>query len=299
MRSTPNVSRSRFIEVHGLRYHLREWGTPGAPQLFMLHGWLDTSASFQFIIDSLQRKWHVVAPDWRGCGLSEWATGTNGYRFIDFLADLEVILDRVKSDGTVNLVGHSMGANVACHYAGVRPGLVRRVVSLEGFGPLLRNGDEDPAQAPQRLARWLDELRVLRPFNRFATEGDVIDELRRLNPRLSEARAQHLCAHWFQRSGEGDFRRLGDPAYKIREPGRYRPAEVNAVWAAVTAPVLHVGAHDIARSASPAEAEEADRFRDRLSAFRDFREETIGEAGHMIHHDQPEKLAALIEAFCS
>ena len=290
----PKPSRSRFIDVHGLRYHLREWGPADAPQLFMLHGWLDTSASFQFIVDALAKEWHVVAPDWRGCGLSDWATGANGYRFIDFVADLDRILEQVKTAETVNLVGHSMGANVACHYAGIRPALVRRVVSLEGFGPLLRNGDEDPAEAPQRLARWLDDLRDLRPFTRFATEQEVIAGLQRLNPRLPEARARHLCAHWFRYGAQGDFERLGDPAYKVREPGRYRPAELEAIWRAVTAPVLHVGAAPV----SPSEAEQAERFRARLNAFRDFREEAIGDAGHMIHHDQPEKLARLIDAFC-
>jgi len=290
----PKPSRSRFIDVRGLRYHLREWGPAEAPQLFMLHGWLDTSASFQFIVDALAKEWHVVAPDWRGCGLSDWATGANGYRFIDFVADLDLILGQVKTAEAVNLVGHSMGANVACHYAGIRPALVRRVVSLEGFGPLLRNGDEDPAEAPQRLARWLDDLRDLRPFTRFASEQDVIAGLQRLNPRLPESRARHLGAHWFRRGAQGDFERLGDPAYKVREPGRYRPAELDAIWRVVRAPVLHVGA----LPGSPSEAEQAERFRARLNAFRDFREEAIGDAGHMIHHDQPEKLAVLIDAFC-
>jgi pimeloyl-ACP methyl ester carboxylesterase len=295
----PITARSRFIDIRGLRYHLREWGSPAAPQLFMLHGWLDTSASFQFIVNSLKKKWHVIAPDWRGCGLSDWAAGANGYRFADFVADLDLIIERCKTGAMVCLVGHSMGANVACQYAGIRPALVRRVVSLEGFGPLLRNGDENPAQAPKRLARWLDDLRGLRPFTRFATERDVIAELRRLNPRLAESGARHLCAHWFKRSAEGDFQRLGDPASKIREPGRYRPAEVDAVWAAITAPVLHVGAYDATHPISPTEEERTERFRMRLHAFRDFREEIIGDAGHMIHHDQPEKLAVLIEAFCS
>ena len=56
-------SRSRYVDIRGLRYHLREWGPAGAPQLLMLHGWMDVSASFQFVVDQLRQAWHVIAPD--------------------------------------------------------------------------------------------------------------------------------------------------------------------------------------------------------------------------------------------
>ena len=65
------ASRSEFLDIRGLRYHVRTWGNASAPKLFLLHGWMDVSASFQFVVDELRRDWHVIAPDWRGFGLSE------------------------------------------------------------------------------------------------------------------------------------------------------------------------------------------------------------------------------------
>jgi pimeloyl-ACP methyl ester carboxylesterase len=64
-------SSSEFIPVRGLQYHVRHWGKDGAPKLFMMHGWMDVSASFQFVVDCLSRDWHVIAPDWRGFGLTQ------------------------------------------------------------------------------------------------------------------------------------------------------------------------------------------------------------------------------------
>ena len=64
-------SRSEFLTIRGLRTHVRHWGREGAPKLFMSHGWMDMSASFQFVVDHLQGDWHVIANDWRGFGLSE------------------------------------------------------------------------------------------------------------------------------------------------------------------------------------------------------------------------------------
>ena len=65
-------SQSRFIDVRGLKVHCRIWGDEGAPKVFLLHGFQDVSASWQFTVDALQRDWQVIAPDWRGYGLSEW-----------------------------------------------------------------------------------------------------------------------------------------------------------------------------------------------------------------------------------
>ena len=59
-------SRSEFIAVRHLQYHVRQWGEPGAPQLFLLHGWMDCSPTFEFVVQALARDWHVLAPDWRG-----------------------------------------------------------------------------------------------------------------------------------------------------------------------------------------------------------------------------------------
>jgi hypothetical protein len=85
------TSRSEFITLRGLRTHVRQWGA-GAPKLFMLHGWMDVAASFQFLVDAFQRDWHVIAMDWRGFGETDHPTrypGTASYWFPDYVADLE------------------------------------------------------------------------------------------------------------------------------------------------------------------------------------------------------------------
>ena len=140
-------SHSQFHTIRNLRYHVRCWGEAGAPQLFLLHGWMDVSASFQFLVDSFARDWQVIAPDWRGFGLSEWAR--DGYWFPDYYADLDALLEIYQPDTAVNLLGHSMGGNVACTYAGIRPQRVAKLVSLEGFGASRMQAGE----APQRRMR--------------------------------------------------------------------------------------------------------------------------------------------------
>src|SRR6266436_2357294 len=119
-------SQSEFVQIRGLRYHCRCWGDKKAPKLFMLHGWMDVSASFQFLVDALRRDWRVIAPDWRGFGLSEWAK-SDGYWFPDYFADLDRLLDHFQPEAPVILIGHSMGGNAAAMLADIPP---VRVASL-------------------------------------------------------------------------------------------------------------------------------------------------------------------------
>lgn len=293
-----NVSRSEFAEVNGIRLHVRRWGADDAPVLFMLHGWMDVAASFQFVVDALGGDWQVIAPDMRGFGLSDWPVaqhGGNGYWFYDYLADLDALLVHYAPEGEVNLVGHSMGANIACLYAGVRPERVRRVVDLEGFGMPATV----PAQAPKRVRDWLDEVRDPPALRSYASLDAVAARLVKTNPRLAAARARYLAQHWSKPDGEGGYMLLADAAHKMRSPLLYRLDEVMAIWSQVSAKVLHVEAARSETLARLAGAVPIGEFKARFAAFPDWRERVIEDAGHMIHHDQPEEIARLIEAFCA
>lgn len=279
--------------VRGLRYHIRHWGSESAPRLFMLHGWMDMSASFQFVVDSLKNDWHVIAPDWRGYGLSQ-RSGSDSYWFADYLGDLDAILDLYAPGEQVNLLGHSMGGNVACMYAGVRTERIGRLINLEGFGmPPTR-----PEQAPGRYVQWLDGLRESPELRSYASLQQVMGRLQKTNPRLSDERAAFLAQHWAAQNAEGRWEILGDPAHKLISPVLYHVEEALACWQAITAPVLWVEAAetDIWRWIGPKEQARAEVDR-RKHFIRNVKTVSIPNAGHMLHHDQPELLAQHIESF--
>ena len=282
------ASTSEFLAVRGLRYHVRRWGDPLAPKLFLLHGWMDVSASFQFLVDALQGEWCVLAPDWRGFGESAWSAG---YLFADYLGDLEALLDRYAPDEPSNLVGHSLGGNVACIYAGVRPHRARCVISLEGFG-VQRSA---PLEAPERYSRWLDEQLDPPRLSAYPSFERVAWRLRKNNPRLTDAMASFLAQHWATRQADGEIVLKADPRHKMKSPVLYRLEEALACWRRVQAPVLWVegGASPIRRWLNEDDA----GFAARMTAFPDLRHEVVPGAGHMLHHDSASAVAALIEDF--
>ena len=288
-------SRSRFIEVRRLRHHLREWGNAQADvadTLIMLHGWMDMSASFQFVVDALGAGWRIVAPDWRGFGRTD-RTPADCYWYPDYLADLEYILDDVVGQEPAWLIGHSMGANVALMYAGARPERVRAVVNLEGFGLRATR----PEQAPSRYAQWIDQLKRGATLRDYASQEEVAARLMKNNPRLTAARAAFLAQHWSEPDGAGRFRIAGDPAHRIVNPTLYRIDEVLACWRNVECPVLWVqGAQtDVLQHVDDDGAEALREVEIRRAVLRNVQTAIVEDAGHMLHHDQPEKVARLIE----
>jgi len=286
-------SRSEFLTVRGLRTHVRHWGREGAPKIFMAHGWMDMSASFQFIVDCLEGDWHVIAHDWRGFGLTE-RSGTDTYWFPDYVADLDVLLDHYSPHESVNLLGHSMGGNAVSLYAGVRPQRVAKLINLEGIG---LQGSV-PQQAPKRMARWLDDLKTPPVMRGYASLEEVAARLTKTNPRLPAERAAFLAEHWSARNAAGDYAILGDPAHKMSGPLLYHLDEMAAIWQSITAPVLWIEAAetDMWRWMGPQEGMRAEVDR-RLAHMASVEAHIVPEAGHMVHHDQPQVLARLIEAF--
>ncbi len=283
-------SESLFFELRGLRYHVRHWSGDAGRRVVLLHGWMDVSASFQFLVDALAPGWDVYAPDWRGYGLSSWS-GADCYWFPDYIGDLDALLERIQPQAPANLVGHSLGGNVAGLYAGIRPERVAKLVNLEGFGMPPTNAD----QAPKRYARWMDELRAQPRLRSYDGYAELADRLQQNNSRLTRVRAEFLAQHWGKESADGKVVLRSDPAHKIVNATLYRIEEARACWQRVTAPVLWVDASesDTLRRMGLTAQEHADR----RAAFSNLRHVTLEDAGHMLHHDQPERVAALIEEF--
>jgi len=284
-------SASEFHTVNGLRYHVRTWGEAGRPQLFLLHGWMDVSASFQFLVDCFERDWRVVAPDWRGFGSSAWATA--GYWFPDYYADLDALVRIYQPDAPIQLIGHSMGGNIAGTYAGLRPERVAKLVTLEGMG-LPRMA---PEVAPKRYTDWLDGLNDPPRFSSYKNFGELAARLMKINARLEAEQADFLARHWGRETDEGAVVLRSDPRHKARNPYLFRIDEALAIWRRVTAPTLLVTGRE--SHIHGWLKDKPEEFAERKAAFRNLREIELEDCGHMMHHDQPRRLAQLIEDFVS
>jgi pimeloyl-ACP methyl ester carboxylesterase len=277
------------VHLRGVRHRLTWWGERTSNPIVLLHGFLDCGATWQFLVDRLPASWTLVAPDWRGFGDSEWVPG--GYWFPDYFADLDALLDTLVPQSRARVIGHSMGANVAKMYGGIRPQRMQWLANLEGLG-LARTRPED---APKRYAHWLDEVKDPFKEGRYESIDQLASILRMRNPRLTADRAAFVARAWSRPEPDSSEVRLRfDPRHRLVNPILYRREEAEACWARLEIPMLLVMGElsdHRARHTSYVTDEQLHGL------FRKLRLVTVPGTGHMMHHEDPEAVARHIVEF--
>ena len=280
------------VELRSAQFNLYEWPaesqTPAAT-LLMLHGWLDSAETFQFLADHFPSRYRLLALDQRGFGRSGWASG--GYWFPDYLADVDALLDRFVPDGAISLLGHSMGGNVASLYAGTRPERVRHLLNLEGFGL----APTESSQAPRHYRKWLDQLRTTQTFPTYASWQAFIEVLLKRNPRLNPDHAEFIAHAWGRLQEDGRVGLRADPAHRRVNPVLYRLEEAQACWRAITADVLFIIGREsdlVERVVGLPKIEAQIESNFPAASVR-----YLSDTGHMMHHERPAEVAALIGDF--
>jgi pimeloyl-ACP methyl ester carboxylesterase len=285
------TSQHDSLDLRGLKFHTHRWSGSNPDLIVLLHGWGDTGETFQFVVDAMSESATCVAIDQRGFGRTEWPQ--DGYWFPDYLADLDAWLDVISPDAPVTLVGHSMGGNIANQFSGIRPERVKRLINLEGFGLSATT----PDQAPGHYAQWLSELKAGAQFASYAAYPDydrLAGSLTRRHKHLVPERADFIARAWAHENAQGRIELRADPKHKRSNPYLYRRDELQACWRQITAPVLYIAAE---------ESEHYKRIRDVFTIdnlrkdFSNVRLEIVQEAGHMLHLEQPEQVAQLIQDF--
>lgn len=284
--------RSMFVRVRGLRLHVRGFGDEDAPALFVLHGWGDGSASFvpfvHALIARIDTPTRVYAMDHRGFGYS--ARGPGGYYwFPDYVADLAAVIDLLAPDQRVRLVGHSMGAQIASLYAGLRPRRVAHLVLMDG----LAVPDMLSSVTPTRYERWLDALahppreRIFQSFDALAAR------IQRRQTRLDAEQAIFLARCWASAGEDGRVALLADPAHGTDGPLPYHSADFEAVWRCVTASTLFLLAGaSVLRTRLP-----EGMYAAREACFGNHTTRSLSGVGHLMHVEAPERCAEAVARF--
>ncbi len=282
--------RHERLAVRGLDTRLTWWGEPSESPVVLLHGFMDCGPTWQFLVDCLPDSWTCVAPDWRGFGGTQWAA--QGYWFPDYLADLEALLQTLVPHRRARVIAHSMGANIASMYAGVRPERLEWIANLDGIGlPRV-----PPAEAPGRYERWLNELIEPPRGTRYESVAHLAESLLKRNERLTRARAEFIAEAWSRDAPEesGAVSLRFDPRHRIVNPVLYRREEAEACWARMTIPMLLLKAgrsEFLSRLGDDGSIERAQ------AQFPTLRIVTLPEAGHSMHHEEPQTVARHIVEF--
>lgn len=271
-----------------LRLHYVDWGNEGAPPLLLVHGGRDHCRNWDWVAQALKADYHIIAPDLRGHGDSQWLVG-GGYTIIDYVYDIAQLVHQTRMDNLV-VMGHSMGGAVALAYAGLYPKSVRRLVSIEGMGAAPAALDES-TPGHERLLAWITNLRQLsgRIPKRYPTLEEAFQRMQQANPHLTAEQARHLTIHGSNQNEDGTYSWKFDNYMRAWSPVGLSARQTFGLYRRVACPTLLIRG---------TESWASDPHQDgRLGYFRDARSVAVENAGHWVHHDQLDHFLALVRDF--
>ncbi len=283
------ASNSYFSQRLKLNYV--DWGNPQAPPLILLHGGRDHCRNWDWTAQALREDWHIIAPDLRGHGDSEWVNDGN-YTTLACVYDLAQLIDQLGL-APVTIVAHSYGGHIALRYTGLFPERVRKLVAIEGLGPSPKMRREMEAQPQaERLREWIEKRQRFsgKQPRRYPDFQSALDRMRQENPHLSEVQARHLTTHAVIRNEDGSYSWKFDPALRNFFPVDQSYEELEALWGKVSCPTqLYYG--DDSWASNPLDDGRIAHFGDNVEV------KSFPKAGHWLHHDQFELFIKRLRAF--
>jgi pimeloyl-ACP methyl ester carboxylesterase len=273
-----------------LRLHYVDWGNPGAPPLLLVHGGRDHCRNWDWVAEALRRDYHIIAPDLRGHGDSEWMKG-GVYGLSEYVYDIAQLIHQLEL-APLAIIGHSLGGAVSLRYAGLFPETVTRLVAIEGLGPspkLVAERKQVPTH--ERLQKWIADMRKLsgRVPRRYPTLEEAFRRMHEENPHLSPEQARHLTIHGVNRNEDGTYSWKFDNYVRADRPTGMDVEETYALWSRIECPTLLIrGGESWASDPS---------LDGRATHFRNARVENVAGAGHWVHHDRLDVFLDLVRPF--
>jgi pimeloyl-ACP methyl ester carboxylesterase len=273
-----------------LRLHYVDWGNSEAPPLLLVHGGRDHCRNWDWVAQELRKDYHVIAPDLRGHGDSQWITGGT-YATMDYVYDIAQLIHQLDL-APLRIVAHSMGGNISLRYSGLYPDKVSKLVAIEGLGPSPKMWEEmKKMEIDEGLRGWVKQLRKLsgRQIRRYRSIEEAAARMKEANPHLSVAQAQHLTVHGINQNEDGSYSWKFDNYIRAFPSGGLRLEDTEYILSKISCPTMLVYGEE-SDASNPAED-------GRDKTFSDVRVENVASAGHWVHHDQLEVFISLLKGF--
>ena len=274
-----------------LRLHYVDWGNESAPALLLIHGGRDHCRNWDWVAERLAGRYHIIAPDLRGHGDSEWATGAS-YNEINYVYDIAQLVHQKKM-APVTIIAHSLGGSIALLYAGLFPETVAKIVAIEGLGPSPQMHERWRETAIEsRVRSWIEMRRESagRVPRKYPTIEDAVARMKEENKHLNDEQARHLTVHGAVQNEDGTFSWKFDSLVRYGSgPAGLGVEDQRRIWSCITAPVLLVRGMESWASDPVADG--------RIAHFKNAQLANIEGAGHWSHHDRLEVFMEHVNGF--
>ena len=100
------------VVLNGQPFHLRHWGSEGAPKLLMLHGFPEYGGAWEELAAELSGQFHCIAPDLRGYGQSWVPAEVSHYTTSALVGDMVALIGA----DPITVLGHDWAGESLLKY---------------------------------------------------------------------------------------------------------------------------------------------------------------------------------------
>lgn len=290
MNQDPHELTSHIYVSQRLKLHYVDWGNPEAPPMILLHGGLDHCRNWDWIARELRKDYHIIAPDLRGHGDSQWSPD-GSYSMAAYVYDLAQLIHQQKLT-PVTIVAHSLGGSIALRYAGIYPENVARLVVIEG---MVRSNERELGRPEKtidvRMREWIEAQRALsgRQPRRYASIEDALARMQAENRHLSPERARHLTIHGISQNEDGSYSWKYDNYARSIAPVDLTADDLKLLWGQIKCPTLLIHGRE-SWFPNPAETGQ-------IKYIPGARAVSLENAGHWVQHDQHDRFLGEVQQF--
>jgi pimeloyl-ACP methyl ester carboxylesterase len=283
-KATP-TSHSYFSQR--LRLHYLDWGNEDAPPLLLVHGNRDHCHNWDWVAQDMRDEYHIVAPDFRGHGDSQWVIGA-AYSHSEYVYDLAQLIHQ-QGLAPLNIIAHSLGGGVALRYAGIYPEHINKMVVIEGWGGPPGMYQQIPVH--ERMRNWIEQTRKMagRLPKRYSSLEEAYERMQEANKHLREDQARHLTIHGSNQNEDGTYSWKFDNYTHVMSPYDMSQDQSRELWSRIEAPILLISGKESWHGQG--------RREDPANFFKDARHVQIEDAGHWVHHDKLDEFLQLTRDF--
>lgn len=272
-----------------MKLHYLDWGNEGAPPLLLVHGNRDHCHNWDWVAQALRDQYHIIAPDFRGHGDSDWVYGS-AYSHSEYIYDLAQLIHQ-QGLAPLHVIAHSLGGGVALRYAGIYPENIKKLIVIEGTGGPPSMYAARPVH--ERMREWIDETREMsgRMPKRYVNLEEAYQRMQGANGHLSAERARHLTVHGSDQNEDGTYSWKFDNYTRVMSPYDLNLDQVHELWGRIEAPVLLVNGKEsgFKHFERP----------DQTQYFQNAQQVVVEKAGHWVQHDQLDEFLGLTRDFFS
>jgi len=280
---TNNFSEEIEIKTANFRFSAKRWGVPGNRKVLGLHGWLDNAATFDRLAPLL-KDIELVSLDFAGHGFSDHRPNGIRYHYVDYISDVISVVDQLGWD-KFSILGHSLGAGVACMTAGVVPKRIVQLLLIEGLGPMTR----DPGNSATYLAKSVQQMKMLekKQLPTYKNLDDMVQARAAVGDMNMDS--VKILVQRGSKEQKGGVTWRSDPRLKIASPLYLTEEQVFSFLDEIQASVLLI-------IGDSGYLVNRDYLTTNGSHIKKLKVETLT-GGHHLHLDNPESVAKMVNDF--